>query len=124
MKTDKDIAAISLFVNDAEIVNGFGQSLPVADTIRQWAQDSERFYKYLNAGEFPEDYSIFVPDFWHIAYGRAKCLTPEDAKTLWDSSVVLRNDARLVEDWTEMVVQPHPGTRIGIKPGKVFAGAT
>jgi hypothetical protein len=118
---DKDLAFISLLVDDISVVNGLHEPIPVATVLRQWAKDYTMFYEYLSAREFPENYSIFVPDFWHIAYGDAKCLAKEDATELWESSVTLRNDARFVEDWTELVIKPHPGTRVGIKAGKVLS---
>jgi hypothetical protein len=117
---DKDLAFISLLLDDVSIVNGLGERLPVAQILRRWAADYTKFYEYLNAREFPENYSIFIPDFWHITYGDAKCLPSEDAKDLWESAVTLRNDARLVEDWTELVTKPQPGTRVGVKAGPVL----
>lgn len=117
---DNDLGFISLLVDDKSIVNGLGEKLPISQIIADWAKTSEQFYNYLDIGEFPAGYSVFIPDFWHITHGQAKCLPKEDAERLWDSAVLLRNDTRLLETWTELVVQPCPGQRIGIKAGKVF----
>lgn len=118
-----DLDFISLLIDNESIVNGLGVSLPMSKIIEGWAHDYRQFYAYMDAGEFPENYHIFIPDFWHIAYGDAKCLPKEAADALWNSAVTLRNDARLLnEDWSELVVYPCPGQRIGIRAGRTLGG--
>jgi hypothetical protein len=109
-QTNMDIEYISLLIDNNSVVNGLGESVKAAETIRNWGSDMTQFYKYLTDGFFPNNYSLFVPDFWHIAYGDAKCLPKTEADLLWESTVAARTEAMPFVKMTEMGVRPHPGT--------------
>ena len=109
------IEYISLLIDNKSVVNGFGKSVKASDTILQWAKDLKEFKSHVEAGVFPDGYTLMVPDFWHIAYGDAKCLPKEDADTLWQSSVDAREIATPYIQETEMVIKPHPGTKLHLK---------
>ena len=78
-----DLGYISLFLDNDEIIDGFGESKHVSDVIAKFAKDVSGYCEYAQS-KFPNDYQLYVPDFWHIAFGRAKCLTQEDGQMLWD----------------------------------------
>lgn len=109
------IEYISLFVDDSSIVNGLGKKLKVSKTILTWANSLKKFQERLATKSFPEGYSLFIPDFWHIAYGDAKCLPKFEADELWDSTVKARESAKPYIESTEMVLSPYPGTRFYLK---------
>ena len=117
--TMNDIATISLLVDNKSIVNGHGKSVRASDTILQWAKDLQEFKSHVESGDFPAGYTLLIPDFWHIAYGDAKCLPKEEADTLWQSSVEARELATPFIEGTEMVLQPHPGTKLHLKNNNV-----
>lgn len=107
---------ISLFLDNTSVVNGFGQSIKVADTVLNWGIDLKIFEGYLaSPSGFPKGYSLFIPDFWHITHGDAKCLPKMEAEELWESTVKAREKASSFIDSTEMVLSPHPGTRLHLK---------
>lgn len=105
---------ISLFVDNKSIKNGLGKSVKLSDTILGWAIDLKIFQAYLTTS-FPKDYSLFIPDFWHVTHGDAKCLPKEEANELWDSTVAAREAAKPFIESSEMVLSPHPGTRFHLK---------
>jgi len=107
-----DIEYISLLIDNNSVVNGFGESVKAAETIRNWGHDMNQFYKYLSDGFFPSEYSLFVPDFWHITHGDAKCFPKVEAEQLWGSTVAVRREAMGFVKTTEMVIKPHPGTKL------------
>lgn len=106
---------ISLFVENDRVVNGFGKSVKISDTILKWSKDLISFQGYLSTKTFPQQYSITIPDFWHICYGDAKCLPKAEADELWQSTVEARKAAEPFIESTEMVLSPHPATRLHIK---------
>lgn len=83
-----DLGYISLFLDNDEVVNGLGESKRVSEVIANFGRDVQEYCTYVNS-EFPPGYQLYVPDFWHIAFGRAKCLTQEDGQLLWDVSSFL-----------------------------------
>jgi hypothetical protein len=107
---------IALLLDNNSVVNGRHESVRVADTIRNWARDLTEFQGFLAEKKFPADYSLFVPDFWHIAYGDAKCLPAEEADALWSSTVNAREAAMPYLKAYELVVTPHPGSRLHLSP--------
>lgn len=109
------IEYISLLVDNNRIVNGFGKSVKVSETILGWGIDLKIFQAYLAAGKFPEDYSLFIPDFWHITHGGAQCLPKVEAEELWGSTVDAREAIKPFIASTTMVLEPHPGTRFHLK---------
>jgi hypothetical protein len=111
-----DIGHLSLFLDNSTIRNGLGENVRVADTVAAWSVDYLQFRGYLGYGMgFPDNYSLFVPDLWHITYGDAKCLPEKEAEELWYSTVWVRNHAKPFIESTEMVLKPHPGTRLYFK---------
>jgi len=106
---------ISLFVDNSSVVNGLGKSVKTADTILKWGRDLQEFQSHLASKDFPTGYSLLVPDFWHIAYGDAKCLPKAEADELWESTVEARKAAEPFIESTEMVLSPHPGTKLHLK---------
>ena len=109
------IEYISLLVDNSTIVNGFGKSIKASDTILGWGADLKAFQSHLASGKFPNGYSLFIPDFWHITHGSAKCLPKDEANELWDSTMNAREAAKPFIESTEMVLSPHPGTRLHLK---------
>lgn len=83
-----DLGYISLFLDNDEVVNGVGESKRVCEVVANFSRDVQLYCKYVNS-EFPSGYQLYIPDFWHIAFGRAKCLTKEDGQLLWDVSSFL-----------------------------------
>jgi hypothetical protein len=106
---------ISVLVDNDSTVNGHGQSVKVSETISKWASDLASFQKHLESKTFPQPYSLVVPDFWHICYGRAKCLPKAEADELWESTSEALKAAKPFVDCTELVVRPHPGRRLHLK---------
>jgi len=106
---------ISVLVDNDGTINGLGESVKVSETILKWASDLALFQEHLASKTFPQSYSLLVPDFWHICYGRAKCLPKVEADELWESTVEARKAAEPFVDCTEMVLRPHPGTRLHLK---------
>jgi hypothetical protein len=107
-----DIEFISLLIDNDSVQNGLGESVKASDTIRNWGKDMTQFYKYLSDGFFPQDYNLFVPDFWHITHGDAKCLPKVEGELLWESTVAARKEATPFIKSTEMVLRPHPGSKL------------
>lgn len=103
---------IALLLDNDSVVNGLHESVRVSDTIRNWAKDLAQFQEFLAAKKFPPNYSLFIPDFWHIAYGDAKCLPAEEADTLWNSTVNAREAAKPYVYAYDLVVKTHPGSRM------------
>ncbi|NDD52341.1 hypothetical protein EBZ39_00415 [bacterium] len=112
-----DLRVLTLYVSDDETVNGFGESVKLYTTLRQWADACEEFYKHFESGAFPANYKIFIPDFWHVAYGDAKCFPRSEADLLWNSTVAVRKLAEPFIELSEMVLRPHPGTLFHLKSG-------
>lgn len=83
-----DLGYISLFLDNDEVVNGLGESKRISEVIANFARDVKEYCEFVNS-EFPPGYKLYIPDFWHIAFGRAKCLTKEDGQLLWDVSSYL-----------------------------------
>lgn len=111
-----DVEYISLFLNDRSIVNGFGVPVKASTTVLNWGIDLGIFEGYLKSGRgFPNGYSLFIPDFWHVTHGDAKCLPPEEAECLWNSTVAVRDKLLPFVESTEMVLNPFPGTRFHLK---------
>lgn len=111
-----DVEHISLFLDNKSIRNGLGKRLKVADTVLNWGIDLKIFAGYLASSKgFPKDYSLFIPDFWHITHGDAKSLPKVEADELWDSTVTARKLAEPFIESTEMVLKPMPGTRFHLK---------
>jgi len=110
-----NIGYISLFVDNKSIVNGLGKSVKAADAILKWAKDLQEFQQHLACKNFPNQYSLVVPDFWHIAYGDAKSLPKAEADELWESTVEARKAAEPFIESTEMILLPHPGTKLYLK---------
>ena len=106
---------ISLLVDNDGTVNGLGQSVKVSDAILKWASDLASFQEHLAFKTFPQPYSLLIPDFWHICYGRAKCLPKVEADELWESTMEAWKAAKPFVDCTGMVPRPHPGTRLHLK---------
>jgi hypothetical protein len=116
MTLEANLEYISLFVDNDSIKNGFGKSVKASQTILNWATDLKIFAGYLaSTAGFPKDYSLLIPDFWHITHGDAKCLPKEEAEKLWDSTVVAREAAKPFIESTEMVLKPFPGTKFHLK---------
>lgn len=106
---------ISVLVDNDGTVNGLGESVKVSEAISKWASDLASFQEHLASKTFPQKYSLLVPDFWHICYGRAKCLTKFEADELWESTCEARKAAEPFVESTETVLRPHPGTRLHLK---------
>jgi len=111
-----EVEYISLFLDNTSIVNGFGKKLKVANIVLNWGIDLKIFMGHLSSpGGFPKEYSLFIPDFWHITHGDAKCLPKTEAEELWESTNIAREAAKPYIESTEMVVKPMPGTRFHLK---------
>jgi len=116
MELEANLEYISLFIDNKSIKNGLGKSVKASDTVLNWAVDLKIFAGYLASTKgFPSDYSLFIPDFWHITHGDAKCLPKEEAEKLWHSTTVVREAAKPFIESTEMVLKPYPGTRLHLK---------
>lgn len=76
---------ISLLLDEDEVVDGSGESKHVSTLIAKFAEDVSEYCEYAKS-QFPAGYQLYIPDFWHIAFGRAKCLTNEDGQLLWDAA--------------------------------------
>lgn len=106
---------ISVFVDNDEIVDGRGRSVKASEAISKWASDLASFREHLASKTFPQKYSLLVPDFWHVCYGRAKCLPKAEADELWGSTCEARTAAEPFVESTERVLRPYPGTRLRLK---------
>ena len=96
-----NIEYISLLIDNDEVVNGLGESRKIADVIKNWAKDLKIFQSHVAVKHFPENYSFFIPDFWHITYGRAKCLPNSEAKELWESASQAREIAESLSEYSK-----------------------
>lgn len=86
-----DLAYIAVLLDNNEVVNGLGKSIRVCDVITAWDAALKAFCSHVIDESFPDEYSLYVPDFWHIAYGRAKCLTKEQGDSLWLSACTVHD---------------------------------
>jgi hypothetical protein len=112
-----DLRYLTLLVNDTDTVNGLGESVLLRATLEKWIDAYEEFYRHFIAGEFPAGYKIFVPDFWHVTFGDAKCLTKQDAALLWESVVQVQKCSAPFVQETELILRPHPGSMIHLNTG-------
>jgi hypothetical protein len=86
-----DLSIIALCVNKDAAVNGNEESVNIVKNIEEFHQDFTKLVECVKStGKPPPSYNIFVPDFWHVAYGRAKCMPAEEAELLWGSVIVAR----------------------------------
>ena len=93
--TVPDLGYISLIIGESE--NGFGMPIDNSNVIQEYQADLTVLVEALNkTGRPPKDFELFVPNFWHVAYGRAKDLTEEDGALLWASTVF---GTRIVEQF-------------------------
>ena len=71
-------------------VRGDGLIIELPTIIRAFQENYNEAVDIVNSNNqiFPYDFQLIVPDFWHIAKGRAKMLTKEDANRLWESQVI------------------------------------
>ena len=84
--TVPDLGYISLVVPDS--VNGCDELVDNSKVVVEYQADLTTLVAALKAtGRPPAGFRLFVPDFWHVAHGRAKDLTEEDAALLWASTM-------------------------------------
>lgn len=112
-----DLGYLTLLINDTDTVNGLGQSVSLLTTLSNWIKAYEEFYRHFLVGEFPVGYKVFIPDFWHVTYGDAKCFTRHDGELLWNSVVEVQKLAQPFIESTELILRPHPGSVLHLKSG-------
>jgi SMI1 / KNR4 family (SUKH-1) len=100
-----------------QVVNARGQAIDYFSLISTFLEEFRVVLRHLKTGKpFPENFVWFIPDFWHVCFGGAKCFTPTDALDLWDAAVLAQRVAAQFMTWgdREIFDRVHRG------PGKVF----
>lgn len=88
-----DLRVIALCVNNNDIgrIDGDVTEINVTGAISEFYTDFCVFVKLLKEWrKIPQGYVLHVPDFWHIAFGRARCMPKEEGEILWEAAGVAR----------------------------------
>jgi hypothetical protein len=90
-----DLELIATCLRGDEVVNGHGDHVDVVRNIQEFTTAFRVLVEHIKQrGKPPEGYVLFCPDFWHVAFGRAKCMPKEEGTILWDAMCVARDIGR------------------------------
>jgi hypothetical protein len=74
---------LTLMVEEGSVVDGYGRPKDIARMLTAYEENLEMAIMAIKEGGTPPP--LFVPDLWHITFGRAKLFTPEDAERLYEA---------------------------------------
>ncbi len=94
-----------------------GDEFDTAKIINIYSKSLETVVNCINGKKpLPTGFRFFVPDFWHVALGRAQMMPRQDGQELWDAAVFGYNlGNEFFKDKTQLVFMSNDGVIFDFK---------
>ena len=78
-----DLSDLTLMIADGDVVDGFGNPKKIATILQQYNKSLHDTVEGIRNGVIPR--SFYVPDLWHITFGKTPLFTREDADRIYEA---------------------------------------
>lgn len=84
--TAPELSDLSLMLEPGDVVTGLDNPVDMPAVIREYESDLKAVLDHVQGrASLPPGFEFFVPDFWHVAFGRAKSFPKGEGRRLWDA---------------------------------------